>query len=296
MRTTLPSPLADQSSRRQIWIFTALAFFLCGCGGQRYQRRLQETIDYFEYKDRINSELGKEWSEQGITLRPPRQFELIPPPAASESDEGDGATVPMNAFEDPRQPHYLGVELPGLVAAWEAEVETASGDDESPGLAYLYVLSNADRYLQKDDEFGSGAEPQSFLNDVERHICGPLGVYLPAGNDGTGRETNHRYQETVPSGLPNSKYRPPHQFTAVKITPAIQVTDMPVALQLYEWEGRYIQVAILMVYPTDVSPREQLQERLLLALETFAVSDQRPRSSSSPSKSSGGGGRKRPAF
>ena len=176
MPRTLPSIPAGPPFGLRRWLLAGgLAVpLLVGCGSERYEQRLQETVTYFEYKDRINRELGREWSGQGVSLRPPRQFKLNPLPAP-ETGEGNQNAVLIDASADPRQPHRLGIELPGLLAAWETEVDADTGDSQFGQSAFLYVLSNSGRYLQQQDGLGDGADPQSFLADVENSVSRVIG-------------------------------------------------------------------------------------------------------------------------
>jgi hypothetical protein len=212
---------------------------------------------------------------------------LIPPPAPPAAEGNDGAVTDVPEA-DPRQPHFLRLELPGLLAAWEANIRT---DSSEPGQkAYLYLLSNHTRYLGEDGEAPEG-DPVAFLGDVELTLTAALGVFLPEGTTGTGREKNVRYNETAPRGAPNANFAPRKSFVAVTLAPAEGVLDQSIEIQLYEWSGQRIQVAIVMVYPKNISPSEDLQQRLLLALETFEASDERPRASRGARGSPAGPGR-----
>lgn len=275
---------------RRCLLLVSGAALIAGCGADTYRLRLNETAQYFAYKQKLNEELGPVWSAMGVSLQPPRQFAVIPPPPPpAEGDE----TVENN--EDPRQPHFLGVELPGLLGAWEATVMTDVGGSEEPRTAYLYVLGNHSRFLQKPDADGFVDDPQMFLTELENLLSGTIGVFLPEGETGTGAEKNQRYRETAPRAAPNTKFTPRKEFTAVTLSPQIDVgdLDLPFEMQLYEWAGQRIQVAILMIYPQAVSPRESLRDRLLLSLETLQIDDTPP-SAASGGPDSGGG--RQPAF
>ena len=265
-----------------------------GCGVDTYKSRLDETAAYFSYKEKLNQELGPTWSSYA-SLRVPKAFQGIPapppPPAPEEGEEPE----PYDPAEDPRQPHYLGLEFPGLLGAWEATVMAESGGEEEPHTAYLYVLSNHARYLQPPDDAGFSEDPATFLTDLENLLTGAIGVVLPQGETGDGVRKNERYRATAPRGKPNIKFTPRKDFTAVTLKPEIDVSDLdlPIEMELYEWGGQKIQLAILVIYPQSISPREDLQDRLLLALETLQVDDVAPRSStrSGAAPGSGGGGR-----
>lgn len=267
-----------------------LAVVLClGCGADKYKARLNETAQYFRYKEKLAAELNPVWSEMGVSLQPPRQFVRIAPPPQPADDE----ELELEAAEDPRQPHYLGIELPGLLGAWEATVQTDVGGEDEPRQAYLYVLGNHGRFLDVADDGSAGMDPGTFSTDLVDLLSGTVGVVLPMGETGTGVEKNERYHEVAPRVEPNVKFTPKKQFTAVTLSPQIDAIDLglPYEMQLYEWNGSDIQVAILMVYPQSVSPREKLHERLLLTLETVNVDDVAPSvsSQSGSSPSSGGG-------
>ncbi|MCA9026060.1 MAG: hypothetical protein KDA86_12705 [Planctomycetaceae bacterium] len=283
-------PLSHEVDHTVLWSFRRrylLALLSCltlGCGAEKYQERLAQTSEYFEYKDRINRELGPEWTGHGISIKVPKQFQLIPPPATPDGEEEEFASP----TEDHRQPHYLGIELPGLVGAWKANVQADAEGSDHGRTAYLYLFSNYDLYHQPPDQFGVSVDPTTFMSDFERQLTAAIGVFLPEGDGGTGADKNIRYREMIPAGPPNSKFRPRSDFTAVALSPGIPVSDVPLEMQLYEWLGSKVQVAVLMVYPASVSPQEHLQERLQLAMETFVASDQPPRpagSSSGPSPS-----------
>jgi hypothetical protein len=274
--------------------FALVLMLAVGCGSEIYRERLQETITYLEYQGRISRELGPEWSGKNVRFQPPRQFELMPPPQG-QSDGGAGS-APIDASEDPRQPHYLDIELPGLVAAWEAHVEADTGDGPTQHSAYLYLLSNYDRFVQQQDGAPGAGDPDNLIADFENRLCRAIGVVLPEGNAASGTERNVRYRELVPGGLPNSNYSAQQEFTGIQLAPARAVTDVPVEMQVYQWAGRNTQIVMLMVSPQGLSPHEALHDRLLLALETFRVSDQLPTRPALTSSPGGAGSRRRTSY
>src|SRR5690606_26894491 len=130
---------------RLLLIFAAL--LAAGCGAETYRSRLNDTAQYFTYQQKLREELGAARSELGVTYQPPKQFRWIDPPPPPEVDE-NGEPVSVDGAEAPRQPHYLGLELPGLLGAWEATVDAEVGGQDEPRKAYLYLLGNHYRYLQ----------------------------------------------------------------------------------------------------------------------------------------------------
>ncbi len=267
-----------------------LSRFLClislvalqGCGAERYEERLRNTAEYFAYKDKLNQSLGADWQASGVRLRPPLQFREIPPPPPSAGDATAEESPP-----DPRQSVALGIELPGLLGAWQADVRADVGGSEETRTASLYVLGNHGRYLKGPDDQGLSVAPEEFLTDVENLLCGLIGVVIPEGEGGDGSQKNTRYPEEAPQV---EKFTRRERFTAITLKPEIAVDgfELPTEMQLYEWRGRKIQVAVLMVYPASISPQERLQERLLLALETFEASDEPPRTGQAADQPGGG--------
>lgn len=272
------------------------ALHVAGCGAETYRSRLNETAQYFTYREKLARELGSIWSVGGVTYQPPRQFQpIIPPPPPAELEEGAEAAATTDA-EDPRQPHYLGIELPGLLGAWEATVRADRAGAEEEQKAFLYVLGNHSRYLTPPDDTGFSQPPAEYMTDIENLITSTIGVVLPPGETGTGVEKNQRHRETAPRVEPNSKFTPRKDFTAVTLSPQIDVgnLELPFEMQLYEWGGKQIQVIVLMVYPQSISPQESLQERLLLSLETLDIADAAPTAAAAAGSApgtDGGGGR-----
>ncbi|MCH8862018.1 MAG: hypothetical protein IID51_05860 [Proteobacteria bacterium] len=54
---------------------------IVGCGRAKYEARQKETIKYFAYREKLNLNLAAEWTGQGIRIRVPKQFQLMPGPA-----------------------------------------------------------------------------------------------------------------------------------------------------------------------------------------------------------------------
>ncbi len=256
---------------------------LPGCGAERYEERLRNTAEYFAYKNKLNEALGPDWQSQGVRIRLPKQFrEIPPPPPAVESDDGSTPEV-----EDARQPQFLGVRLPGLLGAFQADVRADVGGAEESTTSWLYILGNHERYLEGPDESGVSEDPDAFLADVENLLSGISGVLIPEGEGGDGTQENMRYGETAPQV---EKFAQRRRFTGLVIKPeiAIEGLELPAEMQLYEWRGQKIQVLILLMYPASISPQEHLHDRLLLALETFDAKDEPPRSGAGGGQPSAG--------
>ncbi|QDU36257.1 hypothetical protein Mal4_05410 [Maioricimonas rarisocia] len=252
--------------------------WLHGCGSEVYEQRLQETAAFFAYMDKLNDNLEPVWRRQdfGLSMRPPKPFQLMPAPVPPEVEEGEEPPP----VEDTRQPVFLGTELPGLIEAWRADLPS-DGGEQVP--AFLYFLGNHQRFLDLARSEGVGADPATFLSELEIVLQQALGVTLPEG-ESRQADPNTRYRERLPK---EERYAIPKDFTAIDFEPPEPIGGVPLRLHLYQYQTGQVQVALLMVYPADV--RDRPQERLKLALETLNVSGQAPRPQRSSSEGEAGG-------
>jgi hypothetical protein len=129
------------------------ALVLAGCGTEQYDDRLRNTATLFAHEELLKQHLQGKWSdaENGIDLRIPHKFEVLPPPVKPEpkekpaGEEGEKTEEEEVEVIDDRQPKYLNVELPGLRGAFRAEVKVIADNNlETTGDAWIYVLSNQD--------------------------------------------------------------------------------------------------------------------------------------------------------
>jgi len=238
---------------------------VCGCGLDTYEQRLAETNDYFKYVNKLDTYLSDgTWSNDayGIKLRLPKGFVPLPGPAPpAEGEETEAPVV------DPRQPNFLGVDLPGLIEAFRAE--------NGQAVTLLYVLGNHERVLIRAANDGVGDDPATYLTDLELLLQNAIGVTIP-DQPGKGDRDNEKYTETIPR---DPKYAHQKDFTAISLLqpepPDGAASQLQLRLQLYEYQAGGMQVALLLIYPTTASsdPRDAFK----LALETLEVSDQPPR-------------------
>ena len=195
----------------------------------------------------------------------PNGFKLLPGPRLAK--EGEPAP------QDTRQPQSIGVlrfMLPGLAGAWQGEFACQDGKNRP---AYLYVCSNHQMFLDKQ-EVPDGPEPELFLTDLENNLSADFQVNLPPG-EMAQVGNNIRYAETCPK---DGRYALPKKFTGITFVPPgklPQFGDEEMKAQLYGHHNGPIQVAVLAIYPAGV--RDRLDERLLIALETFSVSNAVPK-------------------
>jgi hypothetical protein len=245
-----------------------------GCGTAAYERRMDETVRYFSYLDRLNQYLSPGvWRAPGVELRVPKQFQQIPPPAEGSDPKA----------RDPRQPTFASIELPGLLGAWQANL--ARSGNAGNAKAFLYVLSNGDLLAQPN-----GAEKASAFNDsVARQIA------VSVEQSAAVMDKMGVYE--VPKGPPGDSYAAKRSFRLAPLLPAsVDDQDYNIAIYGYQNEKSPAQVTIVFVFPENVSPNERMERAMDLALETVDVSDERPAPGQpSPSAAGAGGAPKKSA-
>jgi hypothetical protein len=270
--------------RLPLWL--ALTLPLLGCGAEVYERRLNETKQYFNYLDTVNAGLAPQaWQGDGITLRVPRQFVLIPPPAPKPKDAppkslGDEPAetpapaetaanadavnteiveTPPEEPVDPRQPDYLELELPGLIAAWQADVRTETPEGVAEHAAYLYLMSNGSLWAE-----GKSEEAAEFHKDVVQRLVEALGTPI-LEKDWT--------EERLPTG---PDYVERKAFTATRLVPEEPIDGTQMEFSIYLYQKGDTQLALLLVVPRNIDRQEQIDERVKLMLENMAVTGSRP--------------------
>lgn len=253
-----------------------LALLCTGCGVAAYEQRLADSNELFAYRNRLDAHLSTAtWvapNDFGITMRIPRQFALIPPPAPPEVNES--GEIVGEVQPDLRQPTYLGIQdMPGLIEAWRADLPTSDG---GAAVAFLYALGNHQRFLDQAANDGQGPEPAEYFVDLENLLQTTLGVMIPVQATTEGAQDNVRYNETIPR---TERFAVPKEFSAVSILPPAEVMQQlglpPLRIQLYEHTDGPIQLAFVMVYP--VSVRQDPVESLRVALETLTVVPEPPK-------------------
>lgn len=266
---------------RSAWRLTLVGglglLVIAGCGLETYEQRLAETNEYFKYVNKLDTYLSDvTWRDDayGIDFRYPKGFGLIPgPQPPAEGEETQSPVV------DPRQPHFLGVDLPGMIAHFRA--------DDGQEVALLYVLGNHERILIRAANDGVGDDPDTYLTDLELLLQNAVGVTIP-DQLGTGGADNEKYKETIPR---DGKYAHQKEFTAISfLQPAPpEGSALPqVRMQLYEHQVDKMQVAILLIVPT--ANRSDPREALKLALETLKVRAEPPRLQNPEQPETSGGG------
>lgn len=269
-----------------------MAILLSGCGADVYEARLGETVKYFEYLEKVNGALSPSvWSEFGIELRAPRQFEYLPPlapeeeladpetPNAAPPDDRapfpaaeeplDGSEDPGTAAETPpfdsRQPDYMDLYLPGLLGAWKAEVNVIDGNGVKPGSAYLYVLTNHAMWLKREEE-GENIDPLAFHNAALEEISSSLGLLAPSDVNPWNWE-----DERIPRG---AGYVPKKNLA--KIVQQTEIDGEPTDFIIYKYQVKDVQLLILLVVPQRIDRPLPLQNAMTYCLEQLNVSGEIP--------------------
>lgn len=239
-----------------------------GCGYEEYNTRLAETAKYFAYQERMNANLAAPLRELPIEeIRLPLQFAALPklkPPA--KRDDGTEEETPF----DPRQPNYANITLPGLIAAWQAPVETlVDGKPENrPG--YIYALSNYWMFVT-----GQVEQAPLFTRDTRRLVAAALGTVI-TDPDGVGD------RETYPRA---AQYTTPVAYDVTRFNPEMLINDVRYTVELFSHQQGDTQLILMVVLPRDADlQRTRLNERVPLMLETLKLSNKKP---SAPPKKGG---------
>ncbi len=256
-------------SRIAFVVLCVLVGGVVGCGYQTYESRMGQTVQYFQYLERVDAALEKQvWNETGIKLRAPKPFRLIPPPTVEVvGDSGNVAVAepePTTPADDPRQPKYIDGFLPGLVGAWDADLPCDTGnekDDLVLRAGYFYVLSNYQLWL--DFELDQTLEPDGFHASFSQLLSNALQV--------EPIQDEEWVEDRIPSGI---GYVAKKNFQSIILEQ--QIDNVVYDFTVYRYVSGDIQVVLLFVLPQGVDPREKMADRIKLCLEQLTVSGEKP--------------------
>lgn len=241
-------------------VAAALVVLMAGCGSELYEQRLENTRRLFQHMELLDSHLTGEWSDagSGLRIRPPRQFQMIPAPAPRKKS----AEEPDVSDVDPRQPPYLNVELPGLRAAFIADLGAVNEGKPAPTSGYMYVLSN--HVVGKK---GPGDNTAKFGENVVTILCEALHM-----------SARPEDWQTVVFPSRRDVFVNPLEYRQVMLSPqdlVLPLKDGHDRLQsqfaIYIYKQGEVQVVVLFVFPRDYNSDEQLDKRIPLSLETLGV-------------------------
>jgi len=248
-----------------------LAMLTSGCGTDVYNERISRTKDLFNYHNTLDQALQGKWdrADFGVSMRIPRGFAMLPPPPPPKTLE-DG-TVEVAA--DTRHPAFLGIELPGLVEAWQM-----------PTVGSLYVCSNHDRFLTQLEAGANAAKPEEFLTDLEAVLQEGLKFTLSPEEAKSPSDINARFREKIPT---KSDFADPKDFTSISVDAGEIPNVPPLAARVYEIQAGPVQAAVICIFLKSAPRSPDVPVRL--ALETLAVSSETPRAATSAGGKGPGG-------
>ncbi len=264
---------------------------LSGCGAKAYEERLETTSAYYDYIDRLNQNLGPQFFETGVSMRVPKQFVLVPAPPKRprkpvKPNPAAGGTVAEQATEpeeikDPRQPDFIDVELPGLIGAWKADLETVGGAGGSTQSAahpgHIYLLSNYEYWRTFKTERAT-INPVEFHDEVMKRLTGAFNIVIEKRARGTATDRiNKWFTETVPQKK-DERFAPKKEITTITLVPSAEQEQegFQREYQVYLFANGDIKIALIYALPRNVSTGEDLLDRILFSLQTLNVSAEKP--------------------
>lgn len=278
-----------------------LAGLLCGCGSKTYEERLETTKKYYDYIDRLNQNLGSQNDISGVSLRLPKQFMLIPAPPRRPKPKPPAGGDPAGETaeeepRDPRQPDHLDIELPGLIAAWEANLDAVNGTGGSTQSAMLpgtiYLLSNHE-YWRTFKTPKQTIDPTKFHEELMKTLEGALGVRVNERERGSEADrVNKWFIEVVPDAK-DEQFAPKKEIRTITLVPESEQesesdNDFPREYQVYLFANGDMKIALIYALPRNVSTGEDLLDRIRFSLQTLNVSPDKPSGTRSKGKAPGG--------
>ncbi len=238
-----------------VWLLSAV-----GCFEKTYADRMAVTVKLYEHMDLLNRNLNPEVSDSGFKLKAPLGFEYIPKPVPPPRDPKLPPPAPgtEEVLDDPRQPGYLGIKLPGMVAAWQKTVSVDEPQSTTTRKAYIYLLSNVSLFSVSPEQPGR-IDPQKFQETVVNLLAGELAVQF--------KEDDWR-RETYP---PDFNLVPKVTYDSLVFLPERQFEDTKMSFRILITSQKDIQAMLLIVYPDLTSSSEKFGERIPLCLETLQL-------------------------
>ncbi|MDB5338339.1 MAG: hypothetical protein JWN70_3958 [Planctomycetaceae bacterium] len=283
-----PVPATRSALPRMWWIrLGCLAWLLSavGCFEKTYADRMAVTVKLYEHIDLLNRNLNPDWADGGFKLRTPLGFKFIPKPVPPPRDPKDPVPAPgtEEPLDDPRQPGYLGIKLPGMVAAWSKNVSVDEPQTTTTRKAYIYLLSNVALFAVSPEEPGR-IDPLKFQEHTVNLLAGDLGVQF--------KEEDWR-REDFPVDF---KLVPKVTYDRMDFVPPERMfEETKMTFKLFITSQKDTQAILLIVYPDLTSSSERLSERIPLCLETLQIPDNAA-AASTGAPAAGGGGGNAPAF
>lgn len=248
---------------RRVCYLMAGCLALAGCGIDTYEQRLGETRKYYAYLEKLDANLAPAWKDGPVEeLRVPLQFKNIRKPPATKNEKGEV----VEAEVDPRQPNYLGLELPGLLGAWETPLDVVVDGQKQKRNGYIYAVSN---YSMFSSDLATQAP------EYTRSLLGTLSdrLSLPPVELGKGERETHPRAKT-------DAYTIPTNFDVYRFKSDQLVVDgVPYTIDVYAHTGQHlkdIQLNLLLFLPVGIDTQAKLNERVPLMLERLKVVSKKP--------------------
>lgn len=248
------------------WLMLVACCPLLGCGQQVYEQRLAESARYLAYVDKVDASVGPAWKNSLKApgpieqLRVPLQFKEVKPPVPTKNPETGELVEPEI---DPRQPDYVAVKLPGLVATWEAPTKVMVDGALQPRKTYLYVLTNAYMF--------TNAEESRRAPDFVRDLLTLLAEKLSLSPLDPAKDAQ---REQYPRAQPF--YTPQKNYDVYRMADAFVKDGAPYTLELFVHHSGPIDVVLVLAVPVAVDSSERLSERLPYMLESLKASSRPP--------------------
>ena len=263
MQVRCPAPVSRSEIPRTWWIrLGCLAWLLTavGCFEKTYADRMAVTVKLYEHIELLNLNLNPELMDAGFKLRVPLGFEFIPKPVPSPRDPNQPAPAPgtEEPLDDPRQPGYLGIKLPGLISAWQKDVSVDEPQATTKRKAYIYLLSNLPLFAVPPDQPGR-IEPLKFQEHLVNLLAGDLGVQF---------EEKDWRRESFP---PDFKLVPKVTYDSLVFVPERLFEETKMSFKIFITSQKDTQAMLLIVYPDLTSSSERFGERIPLCLETLQL-------------------------
>ncbi len=258
---------------RRVCLLMAGSLALAGCGIDTYEQRLGETRKYYAYLEKLDANLAPSWKEGPVEeLRVPLQFKNIRKPPPTKNEQGET----VEAEVDPRQPNYLGLELPGLLATWETPLDVVVDGQKQQRKGYIYAVSN---YSMFSSDLATQAP------EYTRSLLGTISdrLSLPPVELGKGERETHPRAKT-------DAYTVPNNFEVYRFKSDQLVVDgVPYTIDVYTHSVKDIQFDLLLFLPVGIDTQAKLIERVPLMLERLKVAAKKPPRAGAGAKAAGGG-------
>lgn len=144
------------------------------------------------------------------------------------------------------------------MASWKATVRTEGpGQSEGEAPAYLHLLSNWGRWIEK--QTNNEIEPPRYHSDLTNQIANALNLQADT--------SDAPWDWDMIRGL--SPYVSKKKIESITIE--LAENNPPLEVHFYKTEAKDVQCALLLIIPKAIDPREKMEARIKLTLETLKL-------------------------